>query len=148
MTQLLNMEVSEVRRRLQSTISAARERAKGRRGQTAEAEQAFKTFLTEVATPVFKQVANVLKTENYAFTLFTPRASLRLASDHGRDDFIEIALDATADPPGVVGRVSRTRGSRTLTDERPLRPGAKPDAVSEEDVLTFLLQALEPWLER
>ena len=88
----MNVEVSLVRRRLQGAISAARERAKGRRDQTAEAEQAFETFLTEVATPVFRQVANVLKTENYAFTLFTPRAILRLTSAHRSVGFVFVHL--------------------------------------------------------
>jgi len=48
----------------------------------------------------------------------------------------------------VTGRVRRTRGSRTIDEERPVKPGAGPDAVSEEDLLEFLLGALEPWLER
>jgi hypothetical protein len=33
-------------------------------------------------------------------------------------------------------------------DERPIKPDASPDALSEEDVLAFLLNGLEPWLER
>jgi hypothetical protein len=52
------------------------------------------------------------------------------------------------DPPQVVGRISRARGSRTLDEERPIKPGTPPEALTEEDVLTFLLDALQPWLER
>jgi hypothetical protein len=59
-----------------------------------------------------------------------------------------LGLDTAADAPQVVGRVSLTRGSRTITDERPVRLGAAPNAISEEDVLAFLLDALQPWLER
>lgn len=129
-------------------MTAARERARGRREQTAEAEQAYQTFLHDVATPVTKQVANALKSEGYPFTVFTPGGGLRLADDRGRDDYIEFALDTASDRPQVVGRISLTRGSRTLTDERPIKPGTAPDALSQEDVLTFLLDALEPWLER
>jgi len=48
----------------------------------------------------------------------------------------------------VVGRIRQTRGSRTLEDERPIRAGAAPQDLSEADILAFLVEALEPWLER
>ena len=142
------MEVSLVRNRLNRAIEVARERAQQRRQRTATAEQSYETFLEEVATPVTRLIANSLKVENYAFTVFTPSGGLRLASDRGRDDYVEFALDAAADPPQVVGRISRSRGSRTLDEERPVKPGTPLDELSEEDVLTFLLEVLQPWLER
>ena len=142
------MEVSLVRRRLQASIAAARERTQQRRQRAAEAERAYATFLQEVATPVTRQVANALKTEGYNFTVFTPGDGLRLAADRGRDDFIEFALDTDADRPEVIGRISHARGSRTVDEERPVKAGAAPDALTDEDVLQFLLGALEPWLER
>jgi hypothetical protein len=142
------VEVSLVRNRLNRAIEVARERAQQRRQRTATAEQAYETFLQEVATPVTRLIANSLKVENYAFTVFTPSGGLRLASDRGRDDYVEFALDAAADPPQVVGRISRSRGSRTLDEERPIKPGTPLDELSEEDVLTFLLDVLQPWLER
>lgn len=142
------MEISVVRNRLNRAIEASRERSQRRRQLTASAESAFQTFLQNVATPVTKHVATSLKVENYAFTVFTPGGGLRLASDRGRDDYVEFALDLDSNPPQVVGRSSRTRGSRTLTEERPLKPGSAVDEISEEDVLAFLLSALEPWFER
>lgn len=142
------MEISLVRNRLKRAIAAARERARRRREQTTEAERAYETFLHDVATPVTKLVATALKAEGYQFTVFTPGGGLRLADDRGRDDYIEFALDAASDEPQVIARISMTRGSRTLADERPIKPGASPRAVSEEDVLAFLLVALAPWLER
>ena len=148
MTQWSAVEVALVRNRLNRAIEVARERAQQRRQRTAEAEQAYDTFLQDVAIPVARLIANSLKGENYAFTVFTPGGGLRLASDRGRDDYIEFALDASLEPPQVVGRISRTRGSRTLDEERPIRPGTPPEELSEEDVLTFLLDALQPWLER
>ncbi len=148
MTQWSAVEVSLVRNRLNRAIEVARERAQKRRQRTATAERAYETFLQDVATPVMRLVANSLKVENYAFTVFTPGGGLRLASDRGRDDYVEFALDGTAEPPQVVGRISRARGSRTLDEERPIKPGTPPEELSEEDVLTFLLDALQPWLER
>ena len=142
------MEISVVRNRLNRAIEASRERSQRRRLLTASAESAFETFLQNVATPVTKLVANSLKVENYAFTVFTPGGGLRLASDRGRDDYVEFALDLESDPPQVVGRSSRTRGSRTLTEERPIKPGSAVEEISEEDVLAFLISALEPWFER
>lgn len=142
------VEIAIVRRHVQAAIAAARDRARRRRSETAEAEKAYEAFLENVATPVTKQVATVLKAEGQSFTVFTPGGGLRLASDRARDDFIELALDTASDRPQVIGRISRTRGSRTLTDERPVKADAAPDGLTEQDVLTFLMDALQPWFER
>jgi hypothetical protein len=131
-----------------AAIAASRERAQRRRQRSAEAERAYDGFLTQVATPLARQVASALNAEGYAFTVSTPGRGLRLALDRGRDDFIELALETNADEPVVVGRVRRTRGSRTIDDERPIRAGASPEQLSEDDVLDFFVSALEPWLER
>ena len=144
----LHMEISQVRKQIKTAIDQARERAQQRRQRSAEAERAYATLLETVATPVARQVANALKVEGYAFTVFTPGGGLRLASDRSRDDYIEFALDTTADRPQVVLRTSHTRGSRTVEDERPLKKGAAIEAISEQDVLEVLVDVLEPWLER
>lgn len=142
------MEVSHVRNRLRSAIASARGRAQERRRLNAEAERAFDSFL-EMATPLFKQTANALKVEaGVAFSVFTPERALRLASDRTRDDFIELTLDTTGDIPRVVGRISYGRGSRTVDDERTVKEGATPGEIGEDELLTFLLDALQPWLER
>jgi hypothetical protein len=93
-------------------------------------------------------MANVLKAEGYPFTVSTPSGGLRLASDRGRDDYVEFALETTGDSSVVIGRIRYTRGSRTLEDERPIRAGTSPQDLSDTDVLAFLVSALEPWLER
>jgi hypothetical protein len=142
------MEIAQVRKRLKSAIDRARERAQQRRQRTGDAERAFSTFLETVATPVTRQLANALKVEGYAFTVHTPGGGLRLASDRTRDDYVEFALDTAGDRPQVLARISQTRGSRTLDDERPIKPGAGPEAISEEEFLDFLLDVMEPWLER
>jgi hypothetical protein len=142
------VEISVVRNRLQRAIDQARGRAQERRRKLPEAELAYATFLTDVAIPVTRMLANALKVEGLAFTVFTPAGGLRLASDRGRDDYVEFALDMLADPPQVVGRISHTRGSRTLEEEKPVKAGTAPADLAEEDVLGFLLDALEPWFER
>jgi hypothetical protein len=91
--------------------------------------------------------ANVLKAEGYLFTVATPGGGLRLISDKGRDDYVEIALDTSASPPIVIGRISYARGSRTMAEERPVK-AASPQTITEDEFLEFLVKALEPWLER
>ena len=144
----MGVEVSLVRKRLKAAMDQARERAQQRRQRTADAERAWASFLDNVAVPVTRQVQTVLKAEGHAFTVFTPGGGLRLASDRGRDDYVELTLDTSGDAPQVVGRISETRGSRTLERHLPVRAGVSPDALSEEDVLEFYVGALAHWLER
>lgn len=129
-------------------ITAARGRAQARRQQADEATRAYGAFLQNVAAPVLHQLAGALKAEGYPFTVFTPGDGVRLASDRGRDDFVEFALDTSGDRPQVIGRISQSRGSRRLEEERPVKADVPPDALSEEDVLDFVIQALERWLAR
>jgi hypothetical protein len=142
------MEISHVRNQLRNAIERSRDRAQQRRQRTQDAERAYESFLQDVATPVTKQVANALKAEGYSFTVFTPGGGLRLAADRGRDDYVELALDTSDDRPQVMGRISRTRGSRTIADERPVKKDASPEQITEADVLEFWVDVLEPWLER
>jgi hypothetical protein len=129
-------------------IDRAKARSQQHRQHAAEAERAYAAFLEDVATPTTRMMANVLKAEGYPFTVSTPSGGLRLASDRGRDDYIEFALETNGDSSVVIGRIRYTRGSRTLEDERPIRAGALPQDLSDADVLAFLVSALEPWLER
>ena len=142
------MEVSQVRKRLKTAIDSSRDRAQRRRERAAAAQRTFETFLEEVATPVARQLANALKAEGYAFTVSTPGTALRLASDRAREDFIELALDTSGDQPEVIARTRHQRGSRTIDEEMPVKAGAGPEEIGEDDVLEFFLRALEPWLER
>ena len=142
------MEVGDVRRRLVAAIDKAKRTAQERRARVSESEKTYGTFLQNVAVPIVRTLGAALKAEGLLFTVSTPGGAVRLQSDKTRDDFVEIGFDATADPPEVVARVSRTRGSRVLTDERPIKPGAPPDAITDEEVLAFLLDAIDPWLQR
>ena len=142
------MEVSQVNKRVKNAIEEARGRAQARRNASAAAEKAYGVFLETVATPVTRQVANALKVAGIGFTLGTPGGGLRLAADRGRDDYVEFVLDASGDVPQAAGRISVTRGSRTLDTTLPIKPGTSIEELTEEDVLDFLVRALEPWLER
>ena len=142
------MEVSQVNKRVRSAIEDAKAKAQARRNAPASADKAYAAFLETVATPVTRQVANALKVAGIGFTLGTPGGGLRLAADRGRDDYIELVLDTSGELPQAAGRVSVTRGSRTLDEVRPIKPGTAIEDLTEEDVLEFLVRALEPWLER
>jgi hypothetical protein len=139
------MEISLVRKRLTETIERARKQAAARRARSEEAAREFDVFLQKIAAPLMRQLANALKADGYAFTVFTPADSVRLMSDRSADDYIELALDPSADTPQVSARISRTRGRRVIDAERPV--GA-PAAVSEEQLLDFLLRELEAFVER
>src|SRR6185436_3810323 len=131
------MEVSQVNNRLRSAIDVAKARAQSRRQTAAAAEKAYEVFLETVATPLARQVANALKVAGIGFTLGTPGGGLRLAADRGRDDFIEFVFDASGEVPQAAGRVSLSRGSRTIDEVVPIKPGTAIEELTEEDVLDF-----------
>jgi len=139
------MEISLVRKRLTETIERAKKQAAERRSRGDQAARDFELFLQKVAVPLFRQVANALKADGYAFTVFTPTGSVRLMSDRAAEDFIELTLDAGENPPRVMGQISRARGGRIVDAERPV--GA-PAEISEEQLLEFLLKELEAFVER
>jgi hypothetical protein len=136
------METAEVRRRLRGAIERARREAQARRERNDAAARAYEAFLTGRAVPLFHTFASALVGEGHRFKVFTPAGSVRLAAEAAADDFVELSLDADADPPAVTGRTSRGRGRRNITTERPLKPGQSIDTLTEEDVLEFLLAAI------
>lgn len=141
------METSEVRRRLLQAIARAKQAASTRRADADRAAAEFERFLEDVATPVVRQFAGALRAEGYPFQIATPEGLLRLESERAREDGIEIALD-TSDRPVVVGRTTRGRGRRLLSEERPLREGAGVSDLTDEDVLEYLLAVIPPFVER
>jgi hypothetical protein len=142
------VEISEVRRRLLAAIDKARRVAEERRIRTDVASRDYQNFLEQRATPVFQQIAAALKAEGYTFKVFTPASSIRLASDRSPEEFIELSLDDTSNPPAVLGRTSRGRGRRMTSSERAVGEGKAIADLSEEDVLTFLLEEIVGLVER
>src|SRR5215203_2867589 len=142
------MEISDIRRRLRAGIEAAKKDAQERRVRSDEAGRQYELFLRERAVPLFHSVGSALVAEGHRFKVFTPADSVRLASEASGEDFIEIALDTSADPPVVIGRTSRGRGRRQVASERPVNGDVPIADLSDEDVLAFLLAELTPFLER
>lgn len=142
------MEISAVRQQVLLAIDRAKRAAADRRAANDEAGREYGVFLEQLAIPVFRQAASVLRAEGYLFNLFTPGGSVRLMSDKSADDFIELVLDTTGVVPQVMGRTSRTRGNRTNVSERPLNPSGPIREIVEADVLEFLLKALEQFVDR
>src|SRR5690242_17853375 len=108
------MEVADVRRRVRAAIEAGRKSARERRERSDRATTEYETFLRDRAIPLIHVFASALVAEGHRFKVFTPSDSVRLAAESSPEDFIEIALDPTLDPPAVVGRVSRGRGRRSI----------------------------------
>ena len=142
------MEVSEIRRRVRAAIESARRQAQERRVRADRASLEYQDFLRDRAVPLFQTVASALVAEGHRFRVFTPADAVRLASDSNPNDYIELTLDTTTDPPTALGRSNRGRGSRTVSSERPVREGAPIVDLSDEDVLTFLMEEIAPLVER
>lgn len=139
---------SDVRKRILRTIDASRRAASERRTRAAEAERAGAAVLNDVATPAFLAVAAILRSEGYGFRVLTPAGSVRLTSESSPDDFIELTLDVTRDPPAIVGRVSRRWGRRVLVDEAVVREAVEIGGLTEDDAVEAILARLGPFVER
>jgi hypothetical protein len=142
------VEISELRRRLRSALDQARSNAAARRERSTAAARHYEQFLSGIAVPVVQQFASVLSGEGHHFNVATPAGSVRLSAAGSSEDYIEIALDASEDPPEVVGRTSRGRGRRMITSERPVRERTAVDELNEEDVIAFLLTEIIPFIAR
>jgi hypothetical protein len=141
------MEISDVRRRVTETVERAKRAASERRARTDEASREYAAFLETIAVPLVRQVANALKVQGFPFGVYTPSGSVRLASDRSADDYIELTLDTSGEEPVILGHSCRARGRRIVERERPIGSGRVRD-VTEEQVLGFLMEELEPLVEK
>jgi hypothetical protein len=139
------MDISEVRKRVLATLERAKQRDAARRARADEAARAYSTFLDTIAVPLLRQVANAARAEGHHFTVFTPSGSVKLASDRRGEDSLEFALDTSGDAPSIVARTSHARGRRVTESERLL---GDPAALTEDDLLTFILGELEELVSR
>jgi len=142
------MDIAQLRKSVQAALDGAKKDAAARRTRAEAARLAYARFLEERATPVFRAMANVLKSEGLLFDVMTPAGGVRLVPERTREDGIELTLDGTFDPPRVTLTTVRSRGSRTLHAERSLKEGAPIDTLTDDDVVAALLDELKPWMER
>ena len=142
------MEISDIRRRYRAALEQARKASAERRARNDAAAVAYRAFLRDIGVPVFQMFANVAKAEGQPFTVFTPSDGVRLVSERNSDDFVELYLETSADPPQVVARVNRRRGGDQLTRERPVREAAPINGLTDEDVLSLLLTEVGALVER
>ena len=141
------METSVVRQRVQELLRQLKrpeaDRRADRRWQADQAQQEFDTFLKSVAVPLFKQVAGVLAAEGFKFEVFTPGSSVRLMGSRGNDEYLEIVLDTNGSAPKLLGRASHVRGGDVMQTELVLNATANISALTDEDLLGFLLGEIE-----
>ena len=146
------METSAVRQAVQlllhQTKRPAAERRERRRLQTDEATREYDVFLRTIAVPLFKQVADVLRAEGYAVEVFTPGAGVQLTFARGNDNYIEVALDTNGAAPKLLGRASHRRNGDVSQTELVLNATANIKALTDEDLLGFVLAELEPFVAR
>lgn len=143
------MEVADVRRSLRGAIEKARQDATERRARNDLAAKDYEAFLVRVAVPLFHQAAAALIAEGHLFNVSTPAGSVRLASERSpAEAYIELTLDDSSDPPQVIGHVTRGRGRRVVSSDRPVREGIPIADLTDEDVLSFLVEGVVPLIER
>ena len=142
------MDIAQLRKTVQQAIEGAKKDGAARRGRADAAGLAYERFLAERAAPVFRSMANVLKSEGLLFDVMTPSGGVRLVPERTREDGIELTLDGSYDPPRATLTTVRSRGSRTMRAERALKDGVPIDTLTDDDVVAALLDELKPWLER
>ena len=98
----VEIEISDLRKRLRATIDKRRRAAAERRVQLDAAKAAYAQFLERRAVPLVQMLADALRAEGYPFTVFTPSGGLRLASAKAGEDFLEFALDSSQPEPTVI----------------------------------------------
>ena len=142
------MEVSDVRKRVREILDRSKHHADTRRGRNDEAKRAFEQFLEATAIPIVRQVASILRAEGHLFTISTPSGSVRMTSDRRPTDFFEIALDTSGYMPRVVGHTSRGGRGGNVTEYEQTVGSGDPATLTEEDVLTFVIREVEPFVEK
>src|SRR4029078_9979709 len=75
------MEVSDVRKRVKEVIDRSTRAMAERRTLVDEATREYQVFLDRIATPLLRQIGNVLRAEGHPFTVSTPGNSVSLTAD-------------------------------------------------------------------
>lgn len=142
------MDTADIRRRVKRAIADARAGAAARRARVAEAETEGQEMLRRVVAPLFKTVAAALRAEGFSFSVSTPPGTVRLSTGTSGEDFMELALDTTRDPPALLGRTAHVRGRRVVSEERIVAEHPAIGDLTARAALDFVLEALPPFVER
>ena len=142
------MEIVQIRRLVQARLADIKRAAAERREKVAAAERAYGTFLASVATPTINAVAQSLSAEGYPYRVTTPGSAVRMSSDRSSRAYLEVRLDTAGAVPQLIAEVGRERGSRVSADERPICQGLAVEAITDEDLLAAILDAMAELIER
>lgn len=142
------IEVGEVRRRVRLRIEALKHEAAQHRALAGDAAAAYGPWLEEVAAPLFRQFANVLRAEGLLFRAHTPAGRVRIEAERSADDHLELVLDTERRPPAVVLRRSYTRGRHRFSDERVVGEGVGFASLTPTELLDVLVADATPFLPR
>lgn len=134
------MDVSELRKRILHALDDARREASTRRDNLDAARETWMTFLEDVAVPVVRKAAEVLRAEGERFSVNTPAGSVRLVAERSAETYLELVLDPGGREAQALGRVSLVKGREgQVLEERPVAHGKPVAELSEDDVSQFLI---------
>jgi|TARA_B100001013_G_C24611419_1_gene443374 hypothetical protein len=136
------MDTAEIGQRIRRTLAEAKTSSAERRKRTAVAEAESRQALGRIAVPVMRTIASVLTAESYRCSISTPNGAVRLSFDSPRDAYIEVVIDTANDPPALIGRTGRTRGSRVLSDEQVIVGHPAIGQLTAEDLVSFVQREL------
>ena len=135
------MDISELRKRLGRAIDDAKKEAASRRVIVDEARTAYAGFLENIAVPMLRQTAAILKANGQVYEVHTPSDTARLVAEKSPHTFVEIELDLSGDHPDVLGRLSLARGRQgQIVEERPIARDRDVSKLTEEDFAAFLVK--------
>ena len=142
------MDSGEIGRRIRRTLADAKIGAVERRERTAVAEVEGQQVIGRIVIPVMKTIASVLSAESYRCSISTPNGSVRLSFDSPRDAYIEVVMNTASDPPTLIGRTGRARGSRVLNNEYVIVSHPAIKQLTEDDLVSFVQRELLLIIER
>jgi len=132
---------------VREAIEEAQAAATKRRIRVASATREGERVIRQIATPLFRTIANALKAEGQLFRVDTPPGAVRLTALGGSENFVELALDTARHPPVVELRVNRVRGRRVALEERVVCQDPGIGSLTEDAILEVVMPALLPFLE-
>ena len=132
------MDVSELRKQILRALDTARKDADTKRQAADQAKGQYEAFLTEIAVPLFRQAATVLRALGHEFSVNTPAGSVRLESPSAQE-YLELELEVSGGRAQVIGRTGMMRGrSGPLVEERPIAANKAVGDLEDDDVSRFL----------